>query len=99
MNIAAGDMFESHRRPSSVTSQRADELSDEQLMTHLGGSGVEVAISELYDRYNRTVYGVGLKILGERSLAQELIQEPVLYLRRGAGGLADVDLLLHAPLI
>ncbi len=72
-----------------MTSQRADELSDEQLVTRLGGPGVEVAISELYDRYSRTVYGVGLKILGERSLAEELIQEPVLCLRRGAGGLAE----------
>ena len=101
MNIAAGDILESDRRRKgqrSVTSQRADELSDEQLMTRLGGPGVEVAISELYDRYSRTVYGVGLKILRERSLAEELIQEPVLCLRRGAGGLADVDLLLHAPL-
>ena len=51
MNIAAGDIPESSRRPSSVTSQRADELSDEQLVTRLGGPGGEVAISELYPRY------------------------------------------------
>jgi hypothetical protein len=72
MNIAAGDILESDRRRKgqrSVTFQRADELSDEQLMTRLSGPGVEVAISKLYDRYSRTVYGVGLKILGNRSLA------------------------------
>ena len=51
MNIAAGDIPESNRRPSSVTSQRADELSDEQPMTRLSGQGAEVAISELYPRY------------------------------------------------
>jgi RNA polymerase sigma-70 factor, ECF subfamily len=68
-----------------VMSQRADELSDEQLMTHLGGPEVEAALSTLYDRYNRTVYGVGLKILGERSLAEELVQEVFLKVWRSAG--------------
>jgi hypothetical protein len=51
MNLAAGDIPESNWRPSSVTSQRADELSDEQPMTRLSGPGGEVAISELYPRY------------------------------------------------
>jgi RNA polymerase sigma-70 factor (ECF subfamily) len=88
MNIAAGDILESDSRPRSprsVTSQRADELSDEQLMTRLRGPGVEAALSKLYDRYSRTVYGVGLKILGERSLAEELVQDVFLKVWRSAG--------------
>src|SRR5918995_7039453 len=88
MNIAAGDILESDRRRKgqrSVTSQRADELSDEQLMTRLSGPGVEVALSKLYDRYSRTVYGVGLKILGNRSLAEELVQEVFLKVWRSSG--------------
>ena len=44
-------------------------------MARLAGPEVEAALSELYDRYSRTVYGVGLKILGERSLAEELAQD------------------------
>jgi RNA polymerase sigma-70 factor (ECF subfamily) len=87
MNIAAGDILESDRRGKgqrSVTFQRADELSDEQLMTRLSGPGVEVAISKLYDRYSRTVYGVGLKILGNRSLAEELVQDVFLKLWRSS---------------
>ena len=87
MNIAAGDILESDRRRKgqrSVTSQRADELSDEQLMTRLSGPGVEVAISKLYDRYSRTVYGVGLKILGNRSLAEELVQDVFLKVWRSS---------------
>jgi RNA polymerase sigma-70 factor, ECF subfamily len=68
-----------------VMSQRADELSDEQLMTHLGGPEVEAALSVLYDRYSRTVFGVGLKILGERSLAEELVQDVFLKVWRSAG--------------
>jgi RNA polymerase sigma-70 factor (ECF subfamily) len=59
-----------------VMPQRTDEISDEQLMVRLGGgSRVEATISALYDRYSRTVFGVGLRILGDRSLAEELVQE------------------------
>jgi RNA polymerase sigma-70 factor, ECF subfamily len=68
-----------------VMSQRADGLSDEQLMTLLGGPEVEAALSTLYDRYSRTVFGVGLKILGERSLAEELVQDVFLKVWRSAG--------------
>jgi RNA polymerase sigma-70 factor (ECF subfamily) len=65
-------------------SRRTDRLSDEQLMTNLGGAEVEAALSELYDRYSRTVFGVGLKILGDRSLAEELVQEVFLKVWRSS---------------
>jgi RNA polymerase sigma-70 factor (ECF subfamily) len=65
--------------------QRADEPSDEQLMTNLDGPGVEAALSKLYDRYSRTVFGVGLKILGDRSMAEELVQEVFLKVWRSSG--------------
>jgi RNA polymerase sigma-70 factor, ECF subfamily len=65
--------------------QRADELSDEQLMARLTGPEVEAALSELYDRYSRTVYGVGIKILGDRSSAEELVQEVFLKVWRSSG--------------
>ncbi len=67
-----------------MTSRRAEETSDEQLMARLGGPEVEAALSALYDRYGRTVYGVGLKILGERSLAEELVQEVFLKVWRSS---------------
>jgi RNA polymerase sigma-70 factor, ECF subfamily len=88
MDVAAGDILESdgiRRGQRSVASQRADELTDEQCMTRLSGPEVEVALSALYDRYSRTVYGVGLKILGNRSLAEELVQEVFLKVWRSAG--------------
>ena len=65
-------------------SQRADEPSDEQLVTDLDGAGVEIALSKLYDRYSRTVFGVGLKILGDRSMAEELVQEVFLKVWRSS---------------
>jgi RNA polymerase sigma-70 factor, ECF subfamily len=88
MDVAAGDILESdgiRRGQRSVASQRADELTDEQCMTRLSGPEVEVALSALYDRYSRTVYGVGLKILGNRSLAEELVQDVFLKVWRSAG--------------
>jgi RNA polymerase sigma-70 factor, ECF subfamily len=64
---------------------RVGELSDEQLMTGLDGSEVEAALSKLYDRYSRTVFGVGLKILGDRSMAEELVQEVFFKVWRSSG--------------
>jgi RNA polymerase sigma-70 factor, ECF subfamily len=65
--------------------QRAAELPDEQLMARLGGPELEAALSTLYDRYGRTVYAVGLKILGDRSLAEELVQDVFLKVWRSSG--------------
>jgi RNA polymerase sigma-70 factor (ECF subfamily) len=67
-----------------LMSQRADELSDEQLMDGLDGPEVEAALSTLYERYSRTVFGVGLKLLGDRSLAEELVQEVFLKVWRSS---------------
>jgi len=64
--------------------QRTDRLSDEQLMANLGGPEVEASISTLYDRYSRTVFGVGLNMLGDRSLAEELVQEVFLKVWRSS---------------
>jgi RNA polymerase sigma-70 factor (ECF subfamily) len=87
MNIAMSDLLESDRRqrsPHSVMSRPADGLSDEQLMSRLSGPEVELALSKLYDRYSRTVFGVGLKNLGDRSLAEELLQEVFLKVWRSS---------------
>src|SRR5215203_7019074 len=87
MNIAMSDLLESSRRrrdQHSVMSRPAEELSDEQLMSRLSGPEVELALSKLYDRYSRTVYGVGLKILGDRSLSEELLQEVFLKVWRSS---------------
>jgi RNA polymerase sigma-70 factor (ECF subfamily) len=73
------------RRSHTVTSRWADGRSDEQLMIDLDGPEVEVALSKLHDRYNRTVFGVGLRILGDRSLAEELVQEVFLKVWRSSG--------------
>ena len=67
-----------------MVTRRAGELSDERLVASLDGQGVEVALSALYDRYSRTVFGVGVRILGDRSLAEEVVQEVFLKVWRSS---------------
>ena len=67
-----------------MVTRRAGELSDERLVASLDGPGVEVALSALYDRYSRTVFGVGVRILGDRSLAEEVVQEVFLKVWRSS---------------
>ena len=69
----------------SIMPHRADELSDEQLMDQLAGQEeVGAALSALYDRYSRTVFGVGVKLLGDRFSAEELVQEVFLKVWRSS---------------
>lgn len=88
MSVPAGGILRSEvqgRRLRYVVPHKAHELSDEQLMDRLAGAEVEAAISTLYDRYNRTVFGVGLKLLGgDRSLTEELVQEVFLKVWRSS---------------
>ena len=63
MSIPARGIIRSDKRARSlrpVMPHRADESSDEQLMARLAGPEVEASLSTLYDRYSRTVFGVGL---------------------------------------
>src|ERR687885_2518427 len=86
-DIPAGGILRSGervRRLRSVMPHRVDELSDEQLMARVTGPEVEASLSTLYDRYGRTVFGVGLKLLGDRSLAEELVQEVFLKVWRSS---------------
>src|SRR3954453_12628591 len=88
MSVTAGDVLWGGRKTGGmrpVTSGQMDALSDEQLMTRLAGPEVEAALARLYDRYGRTVFGVGLKMLGDRSLAEELTQEVFLKVWRSSG--------------
>jgi len=86
MSFATRGILNDRQRSSGhEMTQRADGPSDEQLMTNLDGPEVEVALSKLYDRYSRTVFGVGLKILGDRSMAEELVQEVFLKVWRSSG--------------
>ncbi len=62
---------------------RVRDASDEELVHRVVGRD-ERALSELYDRYSRSVYAMGAKLLGDASLAEELVQEAFTNFWRGA---------------
>jgi RNA polymerase sigma-70 factor, ECF subfamily len=59
------------------------QLGDEALV-RLVAQGDERALSELYDRYSRPVYATGVRLLGDASLAEELVQDAFTNVWRGA---------------
>lgn len=64
---------------SYATTMRTDREVLERL-----GAGERDAVGELYDRYHRRLYGLGLRLLGDAGLAEELVQETFVRLWRAA---------------
>ncbi len=60
--------------------------TDEFLISRVAGSGDERAISELYDRYGGLIHGAGIRYLGDRTLAEDLVQDVFLSVWRNAAG-------------
>lgn len=52
-----------------------NDVSDEVLVGRVARSGDERAMSELYDRYASLIYGAGVRYLGDRALAEDLVQD------------------------
>ena len=62
-----------------------DRVEDEVLVKRVA-SGDERALSDLYDRYAGLVYGTGMRLLGDRETAQELVQDVFTSVWRNASG-------------
>lgn len=52
-----------------------NDVSDEVLVGRVARSGDERAMSVLYDRYAGLIYGTGVRYLGDRALAEDLVQD------------------------
>jgi RNA polymerase sigma factor (sigma-70 family) len=63
-----------------------NDVADETLVQRVTQSGDERALSELYDRYAGLIYGFGVRYLGNRALAEDLVQDVFTAVWRGAAG-------------
>jgi len=70
------------RRSSKRESRKA---ADEELVRRVAAARDPAALAELYDRYAGLIYGLALRLLGDRPLAEELVQDVFLAVWRNAG--------------
>ncbi len=61
-----------------------NDVADEVLVRRVAHSGDERALSELYNRYANLIYGAGVRYLGDRALAEDLVQDVFTAVWRGA---------------
>jgi RNA polymerase sigma-70 factor (ECF subfamily) len=61
-------------RPTTGRARPAGAPADEELIARVCWRE-EPALGEIYDRYNRLVYSVALRIVGDRESAEEVVQD------------------------
>src|SRR5262245_26962500 len=59
-------------------------VSDEELLERLAANADEAALSELYDRYQASMYGLAMRITSDAGLAQDAMQEAFVGIWRNA---------------
>jgi RNA polymerase sigma-70 factor, ECF subfamily len=64
---------------------RLEPAADADLLAEVAAGDQGDALRELYRRYAQRVYGLGVQLLSERGLAEELVQETFVRLWRNAG--------------
>ena len=60
------------------------DVSDEALLARVAEGDRDASLAALYDRYAGRLYGLGIRLLGDRSQAEELVQETFVRVWQGA---------------
>ena len=63
-----------------------NDVADEVLVRRVAHSGDQRSLSDLYDRYANPIFGAGVRCLGDRGLAEDLVQDVFTAVWRGAAG-------------
>jgi RNA polymerase sigma-70 factor (ECF subfamily) len=58
-----------------VTATRAQSAGEDALLVARVGAGDQAALAALYDRYSRPCYSLARRILGDDTLAEDVVQE------------------------
>jgi len=71
----------------SVPPGEAERLAAEEsaLLARVGEGECGDALLDLYQRYGGRIYAIGLRLLGDRGMAEELVQDTFVRLWRSAG--------------
>jgi RNA polymerase sigma-70 factor, ECF subfamily len=68
----------------AVDSAAVAAVSDEELLERLAATADEAALSELYDRYQASMYGLAMRITNDAGMAQDAMQEAFVGIWRNA---------------
>jgi RNA polymerase sigma-70 factor, ECF subfamily len=68
-----------------LAARAAPAITDAELLLAVGRGDRGEPLHELYRRYSGRVYGLGVQLLGDRGLAEELVQEAFVRVWRTAG--------------
>ena len=83
-SVDVGSRNLSRKTEQLARSRGIAEVSSERLVA-LIAAGEERAFAELYDRYGRAAFALAYRVLGDRELAADAVQEGFLGLWRSAG--------------
>jgi RNA polymerase sigma-70 factor, ECF subfamily len=68
----------------AAAAAEADASAEAALVARLATGDVDEPVARLYDRYGRQVYRLGLRLLGERGRAEDLVQDTFVRLWQAA---------------